>query len=43
MEINLPIHKVRSMTEKHGNTCAVYFLSLMLIKRKKLIFKQGYR
>ena len=43
MDINLPIHKVRSMTEKRGDIYAVYFLSFMLIKQKILIFKQGHR
>ena len=34
MEINLSVRKVRSMTEKRGNGCAVYLLSFMLIKQR---------
>ena len=43
MEINLPTHKVRSMTEQRGDNCDVYLLSFMLIKQTILIFKKGHR
>ena len=43
MEINLSMHKVRSMAEKRGDACAAYLLSFMLIKQKFLIFKTGHR
>ena len=41
MEINLSIHKVRSIAEKRGDACAIYLLSFILIKQKFLIFKKG--
>ena len=41
MEVNLSIHKVRSMAKKRGDVCAVHFLSFMLMKQKFLIFKKG--
>ena len=43
MEINLSIHKVRNMAEKRGDLCAIYLLSLTLIKQKFIIFKKGHR
>ena len=41
MQTNLSIHKVRSMAEKRGDTCAGYLFSFMLIKQKFLMFKKG--
>ena len=42
MEINLSIHKVRSMAEKREGACAVYLLSCMLIKQTFLIFEKEH-